>query len=145
MTHYWINTISRDHVRLGVEGGFMQANHGRDTGIRRLGAGDWLAFYSPRTSYPDGDPLQAFTAIGFVLDEEIYQVAMTADFHPWRRNMRFLDCVEAPIREITDGLSFIRDRTYWGMIFRRGLFEAPAVDFKIIADAMNVGDEVFGG
>ncbi len=142
MTKYWINTISRDHVRLGVEGGFAQANHGRATGIRRLLTGDWMAFYSPRMSYPDGAPLQAFTAIGVVTGDEVYQVAMSADFHPWRRNLRFLDCKEAPIRDILDGLNFIRDRQHWGMIFRRGLFEVPEGDFRLIAGAMGVGDTI---
>ena len=30
-----------------------------------MGAGDGLAYYSPKTDYPDGEPLQAFTAIGY--------------------------------------------------------------------------------
>jgi hypothetical protein len=145
MTRYWINTISREHVRLGVEGGFTQANHGRDTGIRRLTAGDWMAFYSPRTSYPGGEPLQAFTAIGVVAGDEVYQVAMTADFQPWRRNMRFLECREAPIREILDDMGFIGDRRHWGMIFRRGLFEVPEPDFWVIAKAMGVEEQLIAG
>ena len=60
----WINTISREHVLVGVAGGFTQANHGTATGVRRLARGDRLVFYSPRTAYPDGTPLQAFTALG---------------------------------------------------------------------------------
>ncbi|HEV7662205.1 MAG TPA: EVE domain-containing protein, partial [Chloroflexota bacterium] len=74
---YWINTISRDHVLAGQAGGFTQANHGRATHLRRLALGDLMAFYSPRTSYPDGAPLQAFTAIGRVADTVPYQVEMT--------------------------------------------------------------------
>jgi hypothetical protein len=44
---YWMNTISRDHVRVGVEGGFTQAGHGKAAGLKRLNARDWLVFYSP--------------------------------------------------------------------------------------------------
>ena len=33
---YWINTVSHDHVKAGMEGGFTQANHGRATNLRRL-------------------------------------------------------------------------------------------------------------
>ena len=42
MTRYWINTISLDHVELGVIGGFTQADHGRNTRLRRLERADWL-------------------------------------------------------------------------------------------------------
>ena len=66
----WVSTISRDHVQRGVEGGFTQAGHGKASGLRRLGVGDWLAFYSPKTSLREGEPLQAFTAIGRVADDE---------------------------------------------------------------------------
>ena len=79
---YWINTISREHVRIGVEGGFTQANHGRPTTLRRLRRGDLVAFYSPRTSYPDGDRLQEFTAIARVIDDEPHHAEMRPDFHP---------------------------------------------------------------
>ena len=52
MAQHWINTVSRDHVLIGVNGGFTQANHGRSTVLRRLARGDLVAFYSPRTRYP---------------------------------------------------------------------------------------------
>ena len=58
----WINTISRTHVLRGVAGGFTQANHGNPGLLRRLRREDWIAFYSPRTDYPEGEPLRAFTA-----------------------------------------------------------------------------------
>jgi hypothetical protein len=45
---YWINTVSRDHVQTGVEGGFTQADHGKRTRLKRLERGDRIVFYSPR-------------------------------------------------------------------------------------------------
>ena len=68
----WINTVSRDHVERGVGGRFTQANHGKPTMLRKMARGDWIIFYSPKTAYPDGEPLQAFTAIGQVADNEAY-------------------------------------------------------------------------
>ena len=133
---YWINTVSRDHVRAGTEGGFTQANHGRATGLRRLSAGDLIAFYSPRTSYPQGAPLQRFTAIGQVVDTQPYQLEMTPRFHPWRRRLRFLPAQEAAIEPLLDSLDFITDLRRWGLVFRRGLFEISAQDFGRIAGAM---------
>jgi hypothetical protein len=142
MTRYWINTISRDHVLIGVAGGFTQANHGRPTTLRRLARGDLVAFYSPRTGYPDGEPLQRFTAVGRVVGDAPYQAEMTPTFHPWRRAMQFLACKEAPIRELLDQLNFIPEGTRWGLPFRRGLFEIGADDFHRIARAMQVQPEI---
>ena len=138
MTQYWINTVSRDHVLIGVNGGFTQANHGRSTVLRRLARGDLVAFYSPRTRYPDGEPLQRFTAIGRVADDRPYQVDMTPTFHPWRRAMHFLPCQEAPIRDLLTELAFIEDPKRWGFPFRRGLFQISEDDFRRIAKAMNL-------
>ena len=138
MVNHWINTISRDHVRRGVEEGFTQANHGRSTVLRRLARGDLVAFYSPRTRYPDGDQLQHFTAVGRVLDDAPYQVEMTATFHPWRRRMQFLACEEAPIQELIGELTFITDPIRWGVPFRRGLFQINDGDFQHIARSTKV-------
>lgn len=33
-------------------------------------------------------------------------------------------------------LSFIRDPSRWGMVFRRGLFEIPRADFEMITARM---------
>jgi hypothetical protein len=123
-------------VALGVAGGFTQANHGRSTTLRRLGRGDWIAFYSPRTAYPDGEPLGAFTALGQVEDEAVYQAEMSPTFHPWRRRLRFVHAEEAPIRPLIDQLDFIGNKRRWGFPFRRGLFEVGETDLRRIAGAM---------
>jgi hypothetical protein len=135
MPSYWINTISREHVQRGVEGGYTQANHGRPTTLRKLERGDLVMFYSPRESYPDGAPLQRFTAIGRVIDDAPYQAAMTPDFHPWRRRMAFLPCDGAPIQGLIASLAFIPDLKRWGFPFRRGLFPIDEADFRRIAEA----------
>lgn len=135
----WINTISREHVLRGVAGGFTQANHGKPDALRRLRRGDWIAFYSPRTDYPKGAALQAFTALGRVVDDEPYQVEMTPDFHPYRRNVEFVDCVETPIRPLIDRLDFITDKQRWGFRFRFGLFAIDESDFEVIRAAMTAG------
>ena len=60
--------------------------------------------YSPRISYPDGEVLQSFTAIGVVTSGHIYQVEMTPEFRPYRVDVKFLKCHEAPIRPLLDKL-----------------------------------------
>lgn len=133
---YWIGVASRDHVIAGAAGGFCQLGHGKAAPIRRLSPGDWIIYYSPRTTYPDGAPLQAFTALGKVLPGEPYAVATSPGFVPTRRDVRFLASREVPIKLLLERLSFVAGQKSWGQILRRGLVEIPERDFSIIADAM---------
>lgn len=135
---YWVNTVSLEHVRVGVEGGFTQADHGRATRLRRLSPGDGLVCYSPRTAMRGGDRLQEFTALGRVTGTEPYQVEMSPDFHPWRLTVDFLAVTPAPARPLVPDLDFIPDPKRWGYPFRRGLFEIGRADFLRIATAMRV-------
>lgn len=128
--------MSRDHVQAGVKGGFTQADHGKNSRLKRLSKGDLLVFYSPKTKFEDGETLQAFTALGEVTDDEPYQVEMTPDFHPWRREMRFLEAEAASVRPLIERLVFITNEEKWGFPFSRGLFEIEKEDFKRIAEAM---------
>jgi hypothetical protein len=132
----WINTISREHVHLGVAGGFTQAGHGKRAPLQRLRRDDLIVFYSPRTALDAGEALQRFTAIGRIADEEPFQVQMSPDFHPWRRKVHFLTAAEAPIQPLIPALEFIQKRSNWGFSFRRGLFEITPADMATIADAM---------
>lgn len=101
-----------------------------------MARGDWIIFYSPRTTHPDGSPLQAFTAIGQVVDDEPYEADVSGDRHPWRRNVDFLDCVETPIRPLIDDLDFVENKQRWGYKFRFGVFRIDDHDFEIIRTAM---------
>lgn len=131
----WINTVSREHVERAVRGRFTQANHGKPHALRRMARGDWLIFYSPRVSHPDGEPVQAFTAIGRVADDEPYQLVEAPD-EPWRRNVDFLECAQTPIRPLIDALDFVENKQRWGYKFRFGVFRIDDHDLEVIRDAM---------
>ncbi|GEP36592.1 hypothetical protein NPS01_02550 [Nocardioides psychrotolerans] len=144
MTHldtrrYWVSTINLEHVLLGVEGGFTQADHGRDTRLRALGRGDLIAFYSPRPSMGSQVTLQQLTALGEIADDEPYQVQMGDDFHPWRRRVAFEEVGRVPIRPLIPMLGFVTDEQRWGLPFRRGLLEVTAGDFGVLAGALRDG------
>ena len=47
---YWILVASREHVMLGVAGGFAQAGHGQRAGLARMHARDWI-IYSPKEDF----------------------------------------------------------------------------------------------
>lgn len=136
MARYWINTVSLEHVQRGVEGGFTQADHGRDTRLRRLSPGDLITFYSPRTAMQSGEPLQQFTALGTVTGEAPYQVQLSPDFHPWRLEVAFEQVTPTPINPLLGELSFITDPKRWGFPFRRGLFEVTEGDLDVIRRAL---------
>ncbi|MCU1538037.1 MAG: hypothetical protein JWP82_2388, partial [Humibacillus sp.] len=116
MVAYWINTVSLEHVELAVAGGFTQAHHGKDTGLRKLRRGDGLVFYSPRTAMRSGSPLRQFTAIGTIAADEPTQVTVRPDFKPWRLDMEFEQGTHpAPAGTLLEELSFITDVKQWGV------------------------------
>ena len=140
---FWIGVASRDHVNVGVKGGFIQLNHGKRAALRRLKAGDGVIMYSPRTAYPDGEPLQAFTAIGAVATGEVYQVEVTPDFKPHRVDVQFVPSKEAHIKPLVEHLSFITSKSRWGAAFRFGLVNVPARDFALIAERMGAASPLW--
>jgi len=133
---FWIGVASRDHVNVGVKGAFIQLNHGKKAPLRRLKAGDGVIIYSPRATYPDGEPLQAFTAIGTVVTGDVYQVEVTSHFKPHRVDVQFVPSKEAQIKPLVGHLSFIRSKSRWGAAFRFGSVEIPGCDFALIAKEM---------
>jgi len=139
--NYWIGVVSKDHAALGIAGGFTQLNHGKAGPLERMRAGDGFAFYSPRLSYPEGTPLQAFTAIGRVRDGIVYQPRQGQDdqgeaFAPFRLGVDYLAAQDAPIKPLIEALSFIRSKAHWGAAFRFGYLRVPEADFARIAAAM---------
>ena len=134
--NYWIGVVSKEHVDRGAAGGYAQVNHGKAGPLERMRAGDGFAFYSPRTAYPDGEPLQAFTAIGRIRSGMVYQAAGADGFRPFRLDVDYLPARAAPIKPLIDELSFIRSKTHWGAAFRFGVVRVPEADFARIAAAM---------
>jgi hypothetical protein len=53
--------------------------------------------------------------------------------------MRWLDAKRADIYPLLDRFAFVKDRSHWGMYFRKSLFKVDESDFALIADAMGVG------
>jgi hypothetical protein len=133
---YWIGVVSKSHVLLGMEGGFVQLNHGKSAPLKRFHPGDGLIFYSPRLSYPDGEAYQKFTAISVIKSGEVYQFDMGDGFMPYRLDVDYLPCAEAPVKALIDKLSFIKNKHSWGMTFRFGYLRIPEADFRLIADSM---------
>lgn len=134
---FWIGGATRDHVLRGVEGGFCQLSHGRPEALRRMRCGDWIVYYSGRDSWEKGsEACQRFTALGKISGDEVYQVKMRNDFHPFRRDARFCRAKEIEIHPLIPKLSFIKNKKFWGLPFRRGYLEVSLADFRRIASPM---------
>ncbi len=133
---YWIGVASKYHVQRGVIGSFCQLCHGKSQPLKRMAVGDWIIYYSPKEFYEKTTPCQKFTAIGQVIGSEVYTVEMIPGFTPHRRDIRFLEADDAPIRPLLEQLSFIKDKSKWGYVFRFGHLEIPKADFELIAAAM---------
>ena len=133
---YWIGVASNDHVASAVNEGFVQLSHGKAAPVERLQPGDGFLWYSPRTTYPSGPMLQAFTAIGRVGDGPIYEVNGAPLAQAFRRPAEYFEATPAPIKPLLEALTFIRSKTHWGAAFRFGLVRVPRADFTAIAAAM---------
>jgi EVE domain len=137
---FWIAVAAANHVAKGRVGGFMQVNHGKQSPLKRIHAGDVIAYYSPVTEYGGKQSLKAFTGIGLIKPGEPYQGDMGGDFMPFRRDVAWYDAQPAAITPMLDTLSFTKGKTSWGYQFRFGLFDIPEVDMQLIARNMGVGD-----
>ena len=133
---HWVGVASAEHVARGVAGGFCQLSHGTAGPVARLRPGDGLVYYAPRERIGEGEPVQAFGAIGTIAEGEPYQglmgnvAAARRDVLWWPMQQR------APIRAMLDDLSFTSGKPNWAMVLRRGSFRITVEDFRRIAKAM---------
>ena len=133
----WVAVASAEHVAIGRAQGFMQVGHGKGAPLKRLHTGDRIAYYSPVRVFGTKDACQAFTAIGTVRDERVYQGVMAGGFEPFRKDVAWLEAAEAPIRPLLERLSFTQGKSNWGYAFRFGLLKVTADDMALIAKAMH--------
>jgi hypothetical protein len=139
VARYWVGVASREHVRRGVEGGFCQLSHGKAAPLRRLRAGDRIVYYSPRERLRDGEPVQAFTAIGEIGEGQPEAVEVNG-FTAYRKRVRWFEAADAPIAPLLPQLELTRGRANWGVFFRRGSFEIARADYARIAKAMGAAE-----
>lgn len=134
MADAWVGVAVAAHVARGMREGFAAFAHGARAAAARPAQGDRVVYYAPRTDV-DGPPCQAFVALGTVTDAAPQQRDL-GGFQPWVRQVAWEPVTPAPIRPLLEALSFIPDKRGWGMVFRRGLFRVPPVDFAVIEAAL---------
>ncbi|WP_448808363.1 EVE domain-containing protein [Agromyces bauzanensis] len=130
----WLGVVSAAHVRRAQRLGIAQVNHGRRAGLARMRPGDTLVYYSPVEERGDTSPLRAFTALGIVADDEIWQ-ADEGDFKPYRRRVVYAETRPLPLSELHDRLH-LTAQPNWGYQLRRGLIPLDEHDIALIRDNM---------
>ena len=135
-TKFWVGVASKEHVENGVKLGICQFCHSKISPAKRLQEGDFVIYYSSKVSMENSELYQKFTAIGEVIDDVPYQVDMGSDFKPYRRNIKYLNACHVDIKPLIPILSFIKNKTSWGYVFRYGFLEIDQESFEIIATLM---------
>lgn len=138
MTQYWVGVASHEHVKAGVAGSFAQVCHGKGAPLQKMQSGDWIVYYSPVEVFGGNTPCRKFTAVGILQEGQPYEVCINECFTPWRRDVEFFNATPVSMNNLLDSLSFIKNKTHWGMVFRRGCFQIPQSDFQYIAHTMGV-------
>ena len=139
---HWIGVAAANHVAKAVAGGFAMFAHGKHSAAKRVKAGDWVAYYSPRDGMNEGAERRQFTAIGQATDGATTEEYMAPGVTGWQRPMRWLDAGPADVYPLLDKFAFVSDRRHWGMYFRKSLFSVDLADFTLIAEAMGVQDQI---
>ncbi|MCF0060408.1 EVE domain-containing protein [Dyadobacter chenwenxiniae] len=135
-TKYWIIVASKDHVKSALVQGIAQTCHGKASPLKRMRKDDFMIYYSGKQTLGRPAACQEFTGIGKVMDEQIYQLQVSEDFCPSRRNIKFLPGRDVSILPLISRLNFIKDKKNWGYPFRFGLLEIDRQDFELISSQM---------
>ncbi|WP_207696328.1 hypothetical protein DOK67_0002953 [Enterococcus sp. DIV0212c] len=131
--NYWIGVASKDHVKLGVTGGFCQLCHGKSAPLNKMNAGDWLIYYAPKQSLKTKEPCQEFIALGQVLPGDTYSFEMAPGFIPYRRNIDFMKNIQpVPLQAVAE---FPLWQEYRSRL-RFGHFQIPKELFDFIVSGM---------
>ena len=137
MAKFWIGIASKNHVSRGVKDGAAMLNHGKLAPLKKMKAGDFLVYYSPKIELGADETLQKFVAVCRIKTGEPYQVKLSEDFEPFRLDAEYFQTDEADIKPLIEDLDFIKNKKSWGYSFRFGQIEISEKDFKLITGAMN--------
>ena len=136
----WLGVVSGEHAAIGVEGGWIQLNHGKKRNLTRMQRGDGFVFYSPTLLYRSGPPYRAFTGIGIVTDEEPWladeaMVGTDPDNRPWRRSVAFFPAKPVLVADLAGELELTQHRN-WGYSLRFGMAPLSPADFARLRERM---------
>jgi EVE domain len=135
----WIAVISADHAAAAARDGYFACSHGDGRAAARPANGDRFVYYAPRERLGAGEAVQAFVALGRVLDDAP-SPRRIGSFEAQVRRAAYEPVGRAAVRPLLERLAFTRGKgSHWGMAFRRGLFAVSPEDFAVIEAALRDG------
>lgn len=135
---FWVTVASKDHALRGINGGFIQACHGKAAPLKRMKRGDYVIFYCPKLAMESTIKYQKFLGVGKVICDKVYQFQMSDSFIPYRMDIDFvLPACEVAILPLIPQLEFIQDKVHWGYPFKFGHFQVSVSDFELIVKHMS--------
>lgn len=135
----WIAVISADHAAQAAREGCFACSHGDGRAAARPEQGDRFVFYAPREGLGTGSTVQAFVALGRILDSAPAPRTI-GNFEAQVRRAAYEAVGRAPVRPLLARLALTRDRgSHWGIAFRRGLLAVNEDDFALIETALRHG------
>lgn len=132
---YWVGVVAEVNTKFAVETGVCAFTKGQKAPLSKLSEGDRFACYSPKTGFMEGEPVQAFTALGTVIDPTPFEIDWDGQ-DIWVCKAAYAAITPAPVRPLLEPLAFVTNPAKWGMAFRRGMFEITESDFDLIETAM---------
>ncbi len=134
---FWIGVAVAEHIRIGAEEGFCAFAHGNHKAVGKLSLGDRFLYYATKEHFENGQStgqaVQAFLASGEVTGD--VRADEREGYPAFVRNAKYDPLFNVPVKPLINRLSFIKNPQYWGMAFRRSLFEISESDYRIIMDA----------
>lgn len=136
MNRYWIALASYEHVNMSISGGFACVAHGKKKPLEAMKSGDGLIYYSPTEIFGVKKPLQKFTALCIVEDAEPYEAEISPGVLVWKQVVDYKPTQSISVKDHLNELTFIKNKQFWGMSFRRSVFSISKEDFVHIAHHM---------
>ncbi len=113
MAGAWVAVISADHAAAAARDGFFACSHGDGRAAARPANGDRFACYAPRERFGEGEPVQAFVALGRILDDAPAP-RMIGGFEAQVRRAAYEATGRAPVRPLIPRLGFVATRAATG-------------------------------
>jgi hypothetical protein len=122
MAQTWVIVAARDHASRGLDAGFVMANHGKLAPLKRMHVGDRVLIYSPKTTFPDGEPFQAIAIVGTITGTSPEPSDVIPNGYRLRAELRRIEPL--PLEQLREHLPTSK--------FRFGCFELPRPDADAI-------------
>lgn len=142
MNHtYWLTITAQEHVNIVRDKGYTQINKGPKSPLEKMGAGDWILYYSPTIFHEKPKTIcQKFTGISCVIDNHVYPQD-PKDPVLWRRNVEYFHCIPQHAHLFHQQVDFLKQHEHWMDAFLEPIFEISKDDFVTIAKTIVIPNQ----